>query len=63
MMFPSKILLNIVSRRFVPKVLFPKYSTHGSKFIDILGSNNVKTEDLDVYNTDWLGSYKGLLLF
>ncbi len=28
-------------------------------FRNILGDNNVKTEELDVYNQDWLHSHQG----
>jgi len=31
-------------------------------FTKILGNNSVKTEDLDMFNTDWLRTHKGLYI-
>jgi hypothetical protein len=31
-------------------------------FTKILGNNSVKTEDLDLFNTDWLRTHKGLYI-
>ena len=54
----SLLKIRPISWTFVRRLTFNNKDIE--TFVKIVNKNCVKTEDLDLYNTDWLHTHKGL---
>lgn len=52
-------MLSKLFRRFNYLKFQRSFSSYIKDFTNILGENNIQTNDLDSFNTDWLGSHHG----